>query len=244
MIQQTKGIVLRVIKYGETSLICNIFTRTYGVQSYLLQGVRSAKSRQNKTAFLQPASLLDLVVYQKPTGNLQRIKELLPDYIYTSLQEEVVKNSIALFSVEMLLRLLPEAAPAPELYDFSRAYFEWVDRLPVRQLANFPLFFVIQCGRFLGYNVNGRFSEETPYLSFEDGAFTAIPPETRPLLSSQEAAALDKILLTENITQLGNIEMNAAMRTSVLDWYLEFLHRHTQHLGQIKSLAILRAILH
>jgi len=244
MIQQTKGIVLRVIKYGETSLICNIFTRTYGVQSYLLQGVRSAKSRQNKTAFLQPASLLDLVVYQKPTGNLQRIKELQPDYIYTSLQEEVVKNSIALFSVEMLLRLLPEAAPAPELYDFSRGYFEWLDRLPVKQLANFPLFFVIQCGRFLGYNVSGRFSEHTPFLSFEDGAFTAIPPETRPLLSSQEAAALDKILLVENIAQLDDVAMNGVMRTNVLDWYLEFLHRHTQHLGQIKSLAILRAILH
>lgn len=244
MIQQTKGIVLRAIKYGETSLICNIFTRTYGVQSYLLQGVRSAKSRQHKTAFLQPASLLDLVVYQKPTGNLQRIKELQPDYIYASLQEEVVKNSIALFSVEMLLRLLPEAAPAPELYDFSRAYFEWIDRLPVKQIANFPLFFVIQCGRFLGYNVSGKFSEETPYLSFEDGAFTENPPETRPLLSSQEAAALDKMLATENPEQVSGVEMNATMRVNVLDWYLEFLHRHTQHLGQIKSLAVLRAIFH
>src|SRR5690606_8893505 len=115
MLQKTNGIVLRSVKYGETSLICSVFTEVYGVQSYLVQGVRTAsKTRQNRAGLLQPATLLDMVVYNKPHANLQRIKEFQPAYIYQSLQEHIVKNSVALFSVELLLRLLPEQAPFPE----------------------------------------------------------------------------------------------------------------------------------
>lgn len=244
MIQQTKGIVLRSIKYGETSLICSIFTRDHGVQSYLVQGVRTSKSRQNKAGLLQPATLLDLIVYQKASGNLQRIKEMQPDYIYHSLHEEVIKNSVALFSVELLLKLLPEHAPLPELYDFARSYFERLDRLPLASVANFPLYFAIQCGRYLGYDIRGRFSQETPHLNLHDGAFTHHTPMTRPFVSEEEAKAMDALLNASQIEDLLQVEMNATMRFNLLDWQLGFLLQHTQHLGTIKSLAVLRAILH
>ena len=51
MIHQTKGIVLRTIKYGETSVVVNIFTELFGIQSYLVNGVRSSgKTLKGKTA--------------------------------------------------------------------------------------------------------------------------------------------------------------------------------------------------
>src|SRR6476661_3747757 len=106
MLQTTRGITLRSVKYGETSLICSIFTETYGIQSYHLKGVRAVKARSNRAGLLQPATLLDLVVDHRPQKNLQHVREFHPAYIYCSLQEEVVKNSIALFSVELLLKLL------------------------------------------------------------------------------------------------------------------------------------------
>src|SRR5438309_1134928 len=40
MIQKTKGIVLRSIKYGETSLIVSVLTELFGLQSYLVKGFR------------------------------------------------------------------------------------------------------------------------------------------------------------------------------------------------------------
>src|ERR1043165_8138930 len=109
MLTTTQGIVLRSIKYGETSLICTVFTQVYGVQTYLVQGVRlaGAKSRQSRAGLLQPAMLLDIVVYHKAQKSLQRMKEFSAAYIYQSVQEDIVRNSIALFSVELLLRLLP-----------------------------------------------------------------------------------------------------------------------------------------
>jgi DNA repair protein RecO (recombination protein O) len=244
MLQQTRGIVLKSVKYGETSLISNVFTRTYGVQTYLVQGVRVPRQRHNKAALLQPATLLDMVVYHKGTGHLQRIREFNLAYIYISLQEDIVRNSVALFSVEVLLRLLPEDAPQEALFDFAFDYFQQLDALQVAQLANFPLFFLIQCSRYLGYEIQGGYSAQTPYLNLYEGAFTENPPLQRPFVTDEEARALDRLLAVHYFSELADVDMNAGMRANLLDWLLAFLQRHTQHLGTIKSLAVLQAILH
>ncbi len=38
-LHNTKGIVLRTVKYGETSVIVTIFTELFGIQSYIVNGV-------------------------------------------------------------------------------------------------------------------------------------------------------------------------------------------------------------
>jgi len=245
MIQTTQGLVLRTVKYGETSLVCTILTRTYGVQTYMLQGVRSAtKGRQSRAGMLQPAMILEIVVYHKTQKSMQRIKEFTPLYFYMHLQEDIIRNTIALFSIELLLRLLPQDAPVPELYDFITEYFRQLDQLPAHAVANFPVYFLIQCGRYLGYELHGTYSEDTPYLNLQEGAYTAHMPPARPFVAPEDAEALVKITQTNRLEDLYKTEMNAAMRIRLMEWYLEFLHRHTEHMTPLKSLAILQAILH
>ncbi len=244
MLQSTAGIVLRSIKYGETSLITNIFTEHFGIQSYIIQGVRTSKSKNNRAGLLQPATLLELVAYQKTGNNLQRLREFHAAYLYQSLQEEVIKNSVALFSVELLLRLLPEHAPLPEVFHFSFDYFRQLDQMPVTEVANFPLYFVVQCSKYLGYELKGNYSEQTPHLHLHEGGFSEHHPTLRPFVSDEDAGALAQLLKVKSPIELKEIAINAAIRNRLLDWYLEFLHQHTQHLGPIKSLAVLRAILH
>ena len=128
MLHKTKGIALKAIKYGETSLICTVFTHQFGIQSYMVQGVRSAKVSKNRASSFQTGTLLDLVVYLNPQKNLQRISELQVAYIYTGLQESIVKNSIVLFSADILIRLLPEHAPLPGLFEFAFSYFVALDQ--------------------------------------------------------------------------------------------------------------------
>src|SRR5690606_33343156 len=131
--------------------------------------------KQNRAGLLQPATLLDLVVYQKPGANLQRIKEYHPAYIYTSLQEHVVKNSVALFSVELLLRLLPEHAPMPELFDSCFEYFRALDK--TLAAGNYPIYIIVHCANMLSYNISGSYSEQTPHLNLQEGGFSQnMPP--------------------------------------------------------------------
>lgn len=245
MLQKTRGIVLRSVKYGETSLICTIFTDIYGVQSYIVQGVRSSsKTKQSRAGLLQPATMLDMVVYNKPHANLQRIKEFTPAYIYQSLQEHVVKNSIALFSVELLLRLLPEHAPMPELFDEVYEYFRSLDTVDAAMAGNYPVYFLTVCCNILGYNITGRYTPATPHLNLVEGGFTAHLPTERPFVPDEDARMLDKILAVQHIDELTTVEMNGAARFRLLDWLLAFIHNHTQHMGEIRSLPVLRAVLH
>ena len=60
MIHKTKGIVLRAVKYGETSLVVTIFTELFGLQSYLVNGVRTpTKKGTAKANLFQPAAMLE-----------------------------------------------------------------------------------------------------------------------------------------------------------------------------------------
>jgi len=244
MLHNTKGIVLRSVKYGDSSLVCTIFTGLYGVQTYMVQGVRSTRSNNNKAGLLQPSTLLDMVVYHKPNTNIQRIKEFQFAHLYTNLQQNIVKNSIALFSVELLLRLLPEQAPLPELFDLAFDYFIQLDAKQNDAVANFPLYFIIQCSRLLGYDIKGDYSKATPHLHLQEGSFTENSPVIPPYVNDEDAQVLSGLLQIQALSGLGSINMNAAMRYRLLDWYVAFLQRHSQHMGQIRSLHILQTILH
>jgi DNA repair protein RecO (recombination protein O) len=183
-------------------------------------------------------------VYHKSQQNLQRIREFQPSFLYTTLQEDVVKNCIALFSTELLLRLLPENAPAEDLFAFSYDYFTHLDKSSTQQVANFPVFFVIQCGRLMGYEVRGGYSMETPHANLHEGMFTTSPPPFSPFLNDEDAQILSTLLGVNDIAGAKQMEINGAVRVRLLEWYIEFLQRHAQHVGHIKSLGILQSVLH
>src|SRR6185295_3100199 len=128
MIDKTKGIVLRTVKYGETSVIVAIFTELFGLQSYLVNGVRiSSKKGSSKSALFQPASILDLVVYHNDLKNLQRLKEYKWGYLYQHIFFNVLKNSVALFMVELLHKCLKQPESNPDLFHFTEHAFVYLD---------------------------------------------------------------------------------------------------------------------
>ncbi|MEZ5017779.1 MAG: DNA repair protein RecO [Flavipsychrobacter sp.] len=244
MLLKTRGIVLRKIKYGETSLICTIFTEALGIQSYLVQGVRTTKTRGNKAGLLQPCTLLDIVAYQKEQTGLQRLKEFQPSYIYSGIQEDIIKNSIALFSAELLLKLLPEHAKMEDIFQFAYQYFCSIDKEVNNKIGNYPIYFVIQCSKLLGYDIHGNYSAQTPYIDLKEGAFVSTPPAIPTTLNDLEIRLLSQLVEADTIAEATRIAMNATQRFTLLDWYIEFLQAHTEHMRNIKSLAVLRAILH
>src|SRR5690349_1253996 len=121
---KTKGIVIKVVRYGETSIIAGIYTELFGLQSYLVNGVRvTSKKGAGRGNLFQPAAILDLVVYHNELKNLQRIKEFKWGHIYDQLFFNVFKNSVALFMIEMLQRTLKQPEPNPELFNFIEDAF-------------------------------------------------------------------------------------------------------------------------
>ena len=142
MIYTTKGIVLRTIKYGETSVVVNIFTLHFGIQSYLVNGVRIA-GKSVKANFFQPSAILEMQVYHNELKNLQRIKEFKWSYLYKNILSDVTKNTVALYMVELLQKCLKQPEPHSELFEFLEDIFLKLDESKGAVMANLPLFFVL-----------------------------------------------------------------------------------------------------
>src|ERR1043165_6122519 len=100
MTHKTKGIVLRTIKYGETSVITAVYTELFGLQSYIVKGVRqSTKKAESKSSYFQAAAMLEMEVYHNELKNLQFIKEYKWSYLYEKVLFDVMRNTVAQFMI-------------------------------------------------------------------------------------------------------------------------------------------------
>ena len=165
MLHKTRGLVLSYIRYRETSVIVRIYTEAYGLQSYIENGVRSSRGR-NKIALFQPLTLLDLVVYHKEQGGIQRISEVRVSPPYRSIPFELSKATMALFVAEVLGRVLREEESNPALFDFLRESLLWLDAAG-EHFENFHLWFLWQLSFYLGFQPESarQLAEELRQLS-------------------------------------------------------------------------------
>lgn len=59
---RTKGIVLKALKYKESSLILDIFTEDQGLHSFLINSVYN-KGDQRLAAILSAGNIIELIAY-------------------------------------------------------------------------------------------------------------------------------------------------------------------------------------
>lgn len=244
MLHKTRGIVLRCTKYGETSLIVSIFTEKLGLHSYMVKGVRSGQRKQQKAGLFQTGNILDMVVEHKQDHQLHFIREYNIHYFYRQLQEDMLKNSITIFSVEVLQKLLPQGEVMEDLFEFACDYFQRIDKNPAKSTSNYPLYFLMVCGRKLGYGVSGTYSEQTPYLDYRAGIFCREPQHHDLILEQEECKTIHDLQQCGDIDTIAQWPLHTQQRSRMIDWYILFLKSHTQHFGHLKSLDILKVILH
>ena len=152
MIFKTRGIVFRFTKFKETSIIVTIFTEQFGLQSYIVNGVRS-KTAKNKIALYQPLTLLNLVVYHRENANIERIKEISCLHPYRSLTADVKKSTLAMFINELLNKTVKEESHAGEVFQFICDSLITLDALG-EGYENFHLVFMLKLSRYLGFGMH------------------------------------------------------------------------------------------
>ena len=140
---KTKAIILRTVKYGETSLVVSAFTELFGLQTYLVNGVRTSKKSGLKASLYQPASVVEMEVYHNERNTMHRIKECNRLHVFNSVLTDVVKNSVALFLMELLYKLLKQPEQNSDLFYFCEDSLLQLDEAPAHVTANMPLFFAL-----------------------------------------------------------------------------------------------------
>ncbi len=244
MVHKTNGIVLRSLKYGETSLIVSLYTELFGIQSYLINGVRiSSKKGSGKANLFQPAALLDLVVYHNELKNLQRLKEFKWGYIYKNLFFNVTKNLVALFMVELLQKCLRQPEPNSDLFHFIEDAFIYLDESEESVVANYPLFFTLHLTNFFGFHISDEYDETNTVLDLQQGIFVNEQPVHPYFLDGQFSFATSQLLKVRQPHELNQIKLNQEMRRILLQSYQNFYAMHIQDFGAMKTLPVLQAVL-
>lgn len=239
MIFSTSGIVLRMIKYGDTSGVITIYTNRFGLQSYLVNGIR-APGKKSKAYLFQPASLLEMEVYHAPMKNLQRIKEARWNKVYRSVFTDVVKNSIALFMVELLQKSIIAEEQNVSLYGFAEGAFLALDNASQRDAADIPVRFILSLPSYLGFGMDNNYDEQNRYFQPEEGKFVA---EAEGVLTERSAdvnQALAAVL--NNIKTGASLHLNGRLRSGILHLAEKYFRIHVSGFTEMKSLKVIEMI--
>ena len=247
-VHSTKGIVLRVTKYGETSLIVAIFTELFGMQSYIINGVRtSGKKDSGKANMFQPAAILDLVVYHNELKQLNRIKESKWSVLYQHIFSDVPKNTVALFMIELLTRCLKQPETNPDLFHFTEDALLSLDKSNRSVMANMPLFFALHLPEFFGFRPHYKFQgkSEAGGLIFDlkEGEFTNKNPGHPHFIDGKSAEITKELLMVMQPSELEEIKLNQEIRRRLLFAFEDYYSLHIQDFGKLKTLPVLKELL-
>lgn len=239
MLIKTTGIVFRTVKYGETSVIADIYTAARGLQQYYLKGLRSEKSRM-KANMVQVMSILDLEAYYREDKPLNSIREARLSYVYQSLPFDVRKGAIALFMAEVARKTIREVEPNPPLFDFLSGILIALDSAK-DHFANMHLYFLAHLSGYLGFFPGESHHPDTPCFDLQEGLF--VPPDPgNPSLMDPETSASLSFLLSVSLEKSGEIPLTRHARNILLNKLLEYYRLHAGHIGEIQSHRILQEV--
>ncbi len=248
MTHKTRGIILRTVKYGETSLVVTVLTELFGIQSYIVNGVRSSKPSA-KAAYFQPTAILDLVVYHNEQKNLQRIKEFRWAFLYQQVLSDVIKNSVALYMVELMQKCLKQPESNPGLYQFCEAALTELDQCSKTVTANFALYFSLHFSHFLGFKPQpelpeGGYADEQEELYFDlrEGAFTLTQPDHPNFASNETARYIALLLKVMHPEELEQFPLNHTIRRKILFACNDFYALHIHDFGQMKTMMVMQQV--
>ena len=240
MLIKTRGIILRTIKYRESSLILEVYTELKGLRKYLISGVRSSRAK-TQAGLLQIMSLVELVAYEREDRDMTRIKEVRPAEIYQRIPFDFRHGSLGLFLAEVARKAIREREENVPLFQFLYATFLFLDRTP-DPIGNLHLHYLLELSTFLGFMPSGEYSPETPLFDLREGEFTGGLPGHKYYLEEARAAQLQELLeVSRNAAH--RVPLSREDRRALLDALILYYRLHLEGLQEIHSHEILRQVM-
>ncbi len=240
MLQKTRGIVLHTLNYSEASVIAHIYTEDFGMQSFLLNGVRKSKAKFNAN-LLQSLSCVEVVAYHKPGKSLHRVNELSAAPAFHSIPYDTVKTTIALFLAEVMYRSIREEEKNTALFDFIYNSVQYLDHQQ-EQFHLFHLLFMVKLSRFLGFYPKTEANNSTAVFDLREGIFTNQLPVHADIMEMQAGQHLS-MLLKANLDTLDKVYILSDHRKKLLKYLVTYYELHQTHGFELRSLHVLEEVL-
>lgn len=235
MRQTTQAIVLSGIKYSESSLILNVYTKNNGKQSLIYRGFYNKKNRLR--ALLFPLIQVEITYQNTNKTQLHQLYEVSLTKQNLA-QHNPYKNSILLFLSEVLNQVLKEEEQNHMLYQFLSSSLDWLTH-QTENYANFHLWFLVNLSKYLGFYPNTE-QRNYSYFDLEQGIFTN--QKTANICLDQQQTQLFVCLLQTDLNKLGSHIKNQQQRQSLLQCLIQYYTIHNQEFKTPKSTEVLHRV--
>ena len=237
MLTKTQAIVLHSIKYGETRLIVDMFTRSHGRLSFIVNIPKSAKAKVKKQLF-QPLTLLEIEADIRQKVQLLKLKDMRLAVPFLSIPFHPHKLAISLFVAEFLYYALRSEQRNELLYDYLENSFLWLDGQD-GHFANFHLVFLMRLSRFLGFYPNLDEYVAGDYFDLRESVFLSLPPVHHDFLYPEEAGKV-QLMMRMDYPTMHLFRLSHQERNRLLEVSLTYYRLHLPDFPEMKSVAVLQ----
>ena len=239
MLTKTQAIVLHSLKYGESRLIVDMFTRAFGRQSLIVSIPKTTKGKIKKQ-FFQPLTLLEIETDIRPKLQLQKLNDVRLLSPFASIPFEPDKLAISLFVAEFLYYALRSEQRNELLYDYLENSIMWLDSQQAN-FANFHLVFLLRLTRFLGFYPNLDDYEDGDYFDLRESEFMRNPPVHRDFLHPEEAQKV-QLMMRMDFPTMHLFRMSHDDRNRLLEVSIKYYRLHLPDFPEMKSIEVLQAL--
>ncbi len=233
--------VLRSFKYKESSIICDVYTRDYGLKSYIVSGVRSKKNI-GKANLFQPATMVNLTAYNSQGDKLSRIKEISYLNHYQNINQDVLVSCVSTFLIEVCRKSIIDSDPNEELYHFLISRFTDLDVKKIK-LSLFHIKFLLDLSQFLGFAPYNNYSlEDCDVFDLKEGLFVNKLSQSTKFLGQETSRALAAIMSCE-YSNINDLSIPKTHQKDILNGIVDFYRFHVDGFGELKSLEVILVLL-
>ncbi len=231
----TKGIIFRTVKFKESSLVLDVYTEAKGLLSMFMNGVYSSKSSR-LSSILQIGQMVDLTVYYSEKKELHRIKEVTPDFIYTSIPNQIHKSAMATFMIELSRQAIKDREAHTDLYQFIKRCLVLLDSQETLDV-NYHLRYMLKLCSYLGIQANNNYSSINNSFDLLNAGFTPYVERMNYLITPDLSHLLSQ-LMNDQVVML-----QYEKRKLLLNILLQYYKIHVEHFGELKSPQVYQSIL-
>jgi DNA repair protein RecO (recombination protein O) len=235
MLVKTRAIVLSSLKYQEKSLIVKCFTLSDGLKSYFVRDAFSSRKSNQKIAYFQPLSILEIEAVHKNKGTLESFKEIKIATPFVTIHSDIVKSTIVMFISEILHHSIHEEETNESLFTFLETALSWLDNHS--GIANFHLIFMLETTKYLGFYPDTT-AIDLKYFEMTEGVFS--PFHAISSLSEHETNLFKKLLDLKFENEAKNFA--SIERQILLKILIDYYSFHLDGFKKPKSLDVLKEV--
>ncbi|MBU45814.1 MAG: hypothetical protein CMD28_00115 [Flavobacteriales bacterium] len=230
---KSQAISLTYIKNGDSSIISKILTKEKGLQTFIVKGVRSKKSKK-KLSYFEPLRLLNIDADFNARKSLQYLGDATIAVNFDNMKNKMNNSFIRFFIAEISSKVVQENEQNKMLFDFI---WKASNELYSSKITdpNFALKYLINLSRFLGFYPS-EIEIKKPFFDLESGVFSDKITSFSPFLNKQKTTYLKALINNERIL------IPQKQKSELLKELLCYYKLHHYNLDGITSHLVIEAL--